>query len=117
MEARVPSKPRLRYNIEHEVPLSPFADFLRVRIQTRKGNVVNFVVQYETLVGDKWYRVVRYDLSHGFAHRDTLDARGRVVDKMPLEDRPSNKEALRIAYADRKENWRRYQEEFLERMT
>ncbi len=41
-----------------------------------KGNVLSFVVQYETRVKDKWLPVVRNDTGHGFAHRDLFDNKG-----------------------------------------
>lgn len=42
-----------------------------------KGAVLNFVVQYETKVGGRWFPVVRYDTKHGFVHRDLLDNKGQ----------------------------------------
>lgn len=42
-----------------------------------KGDVLRFVIQYETRLEGKWLPVVRYDTEHGFAHRDLLDKKGK----------------------------------------
>ena len=41
-----------------------------------RGEVLSFVVQYETILEGEWFPVGRYDTEHGFAHRDTFDKRG-----------------------------------------
>lgn len=78
---------------------------LRVRISTDGGRVVAFTVQYETLVGDRFVPVVRYDSQHESPHRDTLNRRGDVIDKLwihsPMED------ALQFAIDDVREKWGR----------
>jgi hypothetical protein len=44
-------------------------DRIKVR-QVRNGRrVVNFSVQYETLIRGHWRRVTRFDNAHGYAHR------------------------------------------------
>jgi len=62
--------PSVMGNKEFFAPLSEH-DRLRYRIVTERGDVVDFVVQYETLVGDEYRPVVRYDGSHGHGHRDS----------------------------------------------
>ena len=48
---------------------------IRVHFVTERGRVTQIlVVQYEALINDKWYPVVRYDSAHGFFHRDLLSA-------------------------------------------
>jgi hypothetical protein len=89
---------------------------MRVRINTERGVVMDFVVQYETPRSDlsgEHVVVVRYDGSHGRAHRDLLDARGHTVRKMYLPTHLSFGEALNYALADIKENWARYRQDFL----
>ena len=56
---------------------------LRFKIITRKGKVVDFVVQLELNFKGRWYQVVRYDFAHGFPHRDILTPRGDE-EKTPL---------------------------------
>lgn len=49
---------------------------LRVRLTIRKGVLADIVFQYESLIKNKWTAVVRYDLAHGFFHRDVLKPDG-----------------------------------------
>lgn len=82
---------------------------LHVRV---KGRIVFFRIQLETLIGEKWMPVVRYDSAHGFVHRDLLDKRGHVI-KTPLFNQDLN-DALTFAENDLKTNWLSYRERFLE---
>ena len=46
---------------------------LRVNFKLERGQIEAFVVQLEcSFSRDKWTPVVRYDTTHGFAHRDTM---------------------------------------------
>jgi len=47
-------------------------DRIRVSAMKEKGQVFKFVVQYEALLKGKWRPIVRYDTSHGFAHKDII---------------------------------------------
>lgn len=76
-----------------------------------KRDVLSFIVQYETKLKDEWYPVVRYDTRHGFAHRDTLNIRGKKQ-KTPIFAKDYN-EALTFAEYDIKSNWRLYKQQFL----
>lgn len=51
-----------------------------------KGEVLNFVVQYETKLEGEWLPVVRYDTEHGFAHRDTFDKGEIGVRRLCLQE-------------------------------
>lgn len=72
--------------------------------------IVYFSVQYETKIRDKWYPVVRYDTSHGFAHRDLINKKGRVI-KTPIFIYDYN-DALTFAESDLKANWEIYKKRF-----
>lgn len=89
---------------------------LRYRIRVEKGQVVDFVVQYETYVGDDFRPVVRYDASHGRPHRDVLDLDGSTMTKEWLPEFLDNRTALNFGAAELRENWRQYRERFLERI-
>lgn len=91
--------------------LSPAgSDRLRVKISTKKGKVMEVVVQYEAKINDKWYAVVRYDTSHGFFHRDLLNIKGEEIKKViPIENL---KDALTYAEQDLKDRWEWYKEKF-----
>jgi hypothetical protein len=54
-------------------------DYLRVWIRTDQGTVVDFVAQYEAILSEFIYPVVRYDGSHGRGHRDLLDRHGETI--------------------------------------
>lgn len=75
---------------------------------TDQGNVMQFMVQYETYVEGEWLPVVRYDTAHGFPHVDRIRADG-TVEKIPLLTRDLG-EALTFADQDIDENWERYKE-------
>jgi hypothetical protein len=85
-------------------PFAELGEHLRVRISTVGGRVIAFTVQYETLVGDRWFPVVRYDSQHGTPHRDTLDRQGDLVGKLWINR--TMKDTVQFALADIWENWR-----------
>ncbi|MBX9785391.1 MAG: hypothetical protein K2X48_19060 [Chitinophagaceae bacterium] len=87
---------------------------LRIRIETAKGGVKYFVVQYETYINEDWTAIVRYDLAHGFFHRDVMNYKGekekQSITITNLED------ALNYAQQDLKDRWEFYKERFLKQM-
>lgn len=96
--------------VEFVIPLGPDGR-RRTRHVRIGGNIVEFIVQYELKIRDDWFPVVRYDTSHGFAHKDMLSFKGEAEkEKLPFSDYNL---ALTFAEKDLKENWRRYRERFL----
>lgn len=77
----------------------------------KRGKIVYFRIQYETMIGGSWYPVVRYDTSHGFAHRDLINRKGEAT-KTPLFISDYN-DALTFGENDLKANWVIYKERFL----
>lgn len=75
--------------VEFVIEITP-DDRYRRRHRSHKGRILNFVVQYETKIGDKWYPVVRYDTAHGFFHRDLMRL-GKSVQKAPIPENDLNK--------------------------
>jgi len=71
-----------------------------------KGQVFKFVVQYEALLKGKWRPIVRYDTSHGFAHKDIIHYTGEE-DKQPLYFQDLNI-AFTFAIQDLKNIWKWY---------
>ena len=62
--------------IEFLYPLSEeLEDRLRVSALRQKNGIAKFVVQYEALINERWRPIVRYDTSHGFAHKDIIHFR------------------------------------------
>jgi hypothetical protein len=102
------------------VPLREFFDYLsatdrlRYRILTEHGQVVDFVVQFETEILGEFRPVVRYDASHGHGHRDLLDAKGDTVKKDWLPEDFSFKQCLDHAALDLRVNWKKYRQHFVE---
>ena len=79
-----------------------------------KGKVVGFMVQYETLFEGRWVPIVRYDTSHGYAHKDLINPDG--TQEKILMGMGDFAEALAMAYMDINENWERYKERYLRRL-
>jgi len=77
-----------------------------------KNQVIEFTVQLETRVKDKWYPVVRYDTKHGFAHKDVINFDGSI-EKFNLGVSNYNI-GMTLAEQDLKSNWKKYIEKFLE---
>ena len=84
----------------------------RVRHVRLRGQVIEFLVQYEIRVAGEWYPVVRYYTAHGFAHKDILHP-ARKADKEVL---PFTDYNLALIYAenDLRKNWVKYREAFLQ---
>ncbi len=79
-----------------------------------KGKILEFVVQYETLIENRWMPVVRYDTAHGYAHKDLMKPDGSK-EKIFMGKTDLN-EALTLANKDINENWGRYKDRFLRRI-
>jgi hypothetical protein len=75
------------------------------------GQVIRFVVQYETFAGGVWHPVIRYDTAHGFPHVDRIHADG-TVEKVPLLTSDLG-EALTFADQDIDDKWGQYKEAYL----
>jgi hypothetical protein len=86
-------------------------DRIRAHFTVDKGEVVDFLVQYEALINEKWYAVVRFDTAHGFPHIDILHFDGRK-EKFSLSHLTPN-DALTMAQLDVGQNWERYRENYL----
>ena len=85
-------------------------DRLRVDAFKEDGQIISFVVQYEALIEGKWYPLIRYDTSHGFAHKDIIHYNGKK-EKQPLFF-PNYNLAFTFAIQDLKLLWRWYRTGF-----
>lgn len=83
-----------------------FEDRIRVTALKKKDKIQKFVVQYEALIHEEWRAIVRFDTSHGFAHKDILHYDG-TVDKQPLYFHNFNM-GFTFAIQDLKTSWRWY---------
>ena len=77
----------------------------RVNITIETGKVVDFAVQLEVKVVDKWFAVVRYNYAHGYPHMDMIYADGRRV-KNPLQGHL--RQIVNYAIKDIREHWKEY---------
>lgn len=85
-----------------------------MKISIVKGKVTDVMVQYETLIKDNWYPVVRYDCAHGFFHRDILSPQGeKEKQKIAIENLDY---ALQYAEQDLKDRWRMYKQRFIRKI-
>jgi hypothetical protein len=88
-------------------------NWLRVEFTREGKELLTFLAQYEIMIEDGVYPVVRFDGAHGFAHRDLLNRRGDVIDKYELPGNPSFGQALEIGRRDILANWQLYRANFL----
>ena len=99
------------FGVELDDPLEPR---LRVRLVTDRGRVNGFSVQLEILLESRHLAVVRYDGSHGTAHRDLLDREGYNYRKSWLHGMPFG-QAVNYGIKDLRSNWRDYADDFMRR--
>jgi hypothetical protein len=97
--------------VEYVIRVGLSDRYRHLHVQER-GKIVFFRIQYETKIGKAWHPVVRYDTSHGFAHRDMMGFSGFVA-KTPLFNQDYN-DALTFAGSDLKLNWEYYKMRFME---
>lgn len=87
---------------------------IRIKFETEHGRVRKFSIQYELKLIDEWKAIVRYDTSHGFAHRDILMPDGsQKKESFDVGDFGST---LTFAQEDLLRNWENYRENYLQRM-
>lgn len=69
------------------------------------NKIKDFVIQFEIVEAGKHLIPVRYDIKHGYFHRDIIDECGNNVDKkkIPIS---SLEEAVKLSIDDLIQNWR-----------
>ena len=101
MEGQTIKEIKFLYSLSEELE-----DRLRVSALKRKGRILKFVVQYEAFIENKWRAIIRYDTSHGFAHKDIMHYDGEQ-EKQPLYF-PDLNIAFTFAIQELKISWRWY---------
>ncbi len=101
----------IQKEVEFVLPISQEDRYRHYHLRI-KGQIIDFAVQYETFLNGELFPVVRYDTSHGFAHRDILNIKGEER-KTPLFIFDKN-DALTFAENDIKDNWELYKQRFLQ---
>jgi hypothetical protein len=88
---------------------------IRVYGVTKNGKVKSMMCQYETLIGNKWVAIIRYDCSHGQPfHRDIMFPNGDK-EKQFIEIESLN-EAFNYAIQDIKDKWPFYLDRYVSNM-
>jgi hypothetical protein len=90
---------------------------MRWEFQRAKKEITQYVVQLEANVGGRWIAVVRYDVAHGFPHKDILQMDGtRSKDYIDTTYDPSvgYRDGLDAAMSDVRSNWESYYQRFTE---
>ena len=91
-----------------------YSDRIRLRFFKDKGEISTLALQYEALINDKWFSIVRYDCAHGFFHRDLLHPNGDKEKK--AIDMPDLKYAFTFAKQDLEDKWEWYKEQFIKKL-
>lgn len=81
-------------------------------LETKRGAVIDFVVQLAVLSEGRWQPVIRYDMAHGIPHMDTYETTTRRS-KAFLD--MSAGEALTHAQIDVRDHWRRHRDLYFRR--
>ncbi len=89
-------------------------DRIRTRFRKDKGNIIDLVIQYESMIKGGWTAIVRYDCAHGFFHRDLLHPDGKK-EKKAIEV-PDLKYAFSFARQDMEDKWEWYKEQYLKKL-
>jgi hypothetical protein len=76
-----------------------------------RGEVTEFMIQYETFIGDRWHPILRYDSAHGQAHRDLIHPDGTQTKEM--YPNYSYAEIMTIGQRDIIENWLTYRANYV----
>ncbi len=84
---------------------------LRLKIKTKKGEVIDIMVQYESFIDKEWRPIIRYDCAHGFFHRDVMGEKGEK-EKQVIAIENLN-DALLYAEQDLKDRWKFYKERYI----
>jgi len=91
-----------------------YHDRIRLRFEKDKGQISDLVLQYESLINEKWAAIVRYDCAHGFFHRDILHPNGDKEKK--VIDIPNLKYGFKFAKQDLEDKWEWYKEQYLKKL-
>lgn len=84
---------------------------LRVKLAIEKGRIVDLVFQYESFINEEWKEIVRYDIAHGFFHRDYIFPNGKK-EKVRIEIKDLTLAAM-FAEQDIKDKWEFYKNKYL----
>ena len=87
---------------------------LRFKIVTRKGYIIDFLIQLEMFIVEEWKAIVRYDNSHGFPHRDVISP-DKTIEKKELR-LPTLEQAVEFAEQDLTDRFEWYIEKYQQKV-
>ncbi|MBS4028602.1 MAG: hypothetical protein KGZ58_08185 [Ignavibacteriales bacterium] len=87
---------------------------LRIKLSIDRGKLNDLVFQYESFINEKWREIVRYDVAHGFFHRDFIFPKGEK-EKVRIE-MPDMKTAATFAEQDIKDKWEFYKAKYMKEL-
>ena len=99
--------------IQYTVEIT-FEDRMRVEIYIKKNKVVDFVVQQESLIRDKWNAIIRYNYAHGKPHKDIVSPDG-ITKKEWIEISDLSK-IIEMAKQDITKNWQKFRDAYEEKL-
>jgi len=105
-----PNQRQKQYPKEFFIPLDE-SDRIRMQIVVEKKEVIYLVVQYETMIDERWLPIVRYDAAHGYFHQDLYQG-NKQVSKKEISVADLN-EGLTYAQKDLAQHWQQYKNKFL----
>jgi hypothetical protein len=83
-------------------------DRLRIKFVVEHGKVSSIdLVHYEAELSGHWWPVVRYDMAHGYLHRDVMTPEGTIAEKHEVPYKKLG-EALTIAIDELHRQWSFY---------
>ena len=85
-------------------------DRLRVRLEIDKRELINIIVQYWSLIDNKWTPIIRYDIEQGFFHRDMMTPKGEKI-KTPIDISDLNSATI-FAEQEIKDKWEHYKRRY-----
>jgi len=89
-------------------------DRIRVEIITRKNAVVDFVVQQESSIKDKWNAIIRYNYAHGKPHKDIVNPDG--TSKKEWIEISDLSKIIEIGKRDIMKNWQKFRKNYEEKL-
>lgn len=73
--------------------------------------IIYICSQYESYIKNRWTAIVRYDIEHGFFHRDLMTPKGEKI-KTPIDITDLNSATI-YAEQDIKDKWGYYKQRYL----
>ena len=95
-------------------PLSS-KDVVDLLFEIEEGRVVDFVINFRSLIQDTWHEIYRVDTSHGYLHEQRFWISPKPISLPRMADMPL--EQIVNTYLEKaKQNYERYKKYYLENL-